>query len=482
MSNFSCICRLMTIVVLWLVCNQTALADDTLHLDTHKAEMLHFETPFDTVFIADPKIADYKVINNQQLIVYGKGTGNTSLLVTNAKGKTIKQYTLIVAPNLASLQEQIKLRFPESEIKLTHLGSQFVISGSVSSEAMSQQIYELTGQLLGKRATEEKVTWRDAAGNNGQPISFLTRLTYEGVVNNLRVNTVRQVNVKLTIAEVSHSFIRQLGVKFGSLLGEDSSANFIGNGQFFNRLSHHLNSTSIGRFISAADDDAMGQILAQPNLSVLSGETASFLAGGEMPVVTSSFHGSQNVNYKEFGVRLTLAAKVHNDMTINLTLEPEVSSIDVSRGSNKLELPAFKTRRTHTTIQLADGESFVLGGLISAEDRDALSKIPFVGDIPILGAAFRHTNNQRQKTELIIVATVNLVKPEQGSTIQLPRMKRVNSLLHYFNLDSFNLESFHLESVNPNNLDPNNIEYQQRITTEANNKARTILATGGFKL
>ena len=119
---------------------------------------------------------------------------------------------------------------------------------------MSQQIYELTGQLLGKRATEEKVTWRDAAGNNGQPISFLTRLTYEGVVNNLRVNTVRQVNVKLTIAEVSHSFIRQLGVKFGSLLGEDSSANFIGNGQFFNRLSHHLNSSSIGRFISAADD------------------------------------------------------------------------------------------------------------------------------------------------------------------------------------------------------------------------------------
>ena len=481
MNNFSYICRLMTIVVLWLVCNQTALADDTIHLDIHKAQMLHFETPFDTVFIADPKIADYKVINSQQLIVYGKGTGNTSLLVTDAKGKTIKQYTLIVAPNLASLQEQIKLRFPESEIKFTHLGSQLVISGSVSSEAISQQIYDLTGQLLGKRATEEKVTWRDAAGNNGQPISFLTRRTYEGVVNNLRVNTVRQVNVKLTIAEVSHSFIRQLGVKFGSLLGEDSSANFIGNGQFFNRLSHHLNSSSIGRFISAADDDAMGQILAQPNLSVLSGETASFLAGGEMPVVTSSFHGSPNVNYKEFGVRLTLAAKVHNDMTINLTLEPEVSSIDVSRSSNKLELPAFKTRRTHTTIQLADGESFVLGGLISAEDRDALSKIPFVGDIPILGAAFRHTNNQRQKTELIIVATVNLVKPEQGSTIQLPRMKRVNSLLHYFNLDSFNLESFHLESVNPNNLDPNNIEYQQRITTEANNKARTILATGGFK-
>lgn len=445
-------------LVLGLLWSLLAWADDTIYLDIHKAEMLNFNTPVGTVFIADPQVADYKVINNQQLVIYGKGSGSTSLLVTNTEDKIIGQHTLMVAQNLSSIDEQIKLRFPDSQVTLSNIGDQFVISGTVSSDAISQEIYELTGQLLGKKAKEERVAW-NGGSTADDPINFLTRYTYDGIVNNLRVQTVQQVNVKLTIAEVSHSFIRQLGVKFGSLLGIGDGARFIGNGQFFNRLGH-LNSASIGRFISAADDDAMGQILAEPNLSVLSGETASFLAGGEMPIVTF-IDGSQNIHYKEFGVRLTLAAKVHNDATINLSLEPEVSSIDVSKSNNKLELPAFKTRRTRTTIHLADGESFVLGGLISAEDRDALSKIPFVGDIPILGAAFRHTDNQRQKTELIIVATVNLVKPVQTGSIQLPRMNKVDSLLRYFNLD--------------------NGQSQHRIIPNTNDRAHTILSAGGFK-
>lgn len=456
-SVFPVLC-LLRCLVLFLSGSFFAMADDTIYLDIHKAEMLEFNTPVGTVFVADPTVADYKVINNKQLVVYGKESGHTSLLITDTTGTTIRQQTIIVTRNLSSIDEQIKLRFPDSQVTLTSVGDQFIISGTVSSEAISQQIYELTGQLLGKKATEERVSWQGVS-NTDAAVSFLTRHTYEGVINNLRTNAIQQVNVKLTIAEVSHSFIRQLGIKFGSLLGSGDGASFIGNGQFFNRLGH-LNSASIGRFISAADDDAMGQILAEPNLSVLSGETASFLAGGEMPIVTF-VDGSQNIQYKEFGVQLTLAAKVHDDATINLTLEPEVSSIDVSKGSNKLDLPAFKTRRTRTTIQLADGESFVLGGLISSEDRDALSKIPFVGDIPILGAAFRHTDNQRQKTELIIVATVNLVKPVKRDVIQLPRMNKVDSLLRYFNLE---------KSQSPHS-----------ITTNANDKAHTLLSTGGFK-
>ncbi|CAM3513524.1 type II and III secretion system protein family protein [Parendozoicomonas haliclonae] len=436
-----------------LVAMAAKAADNNLYLDVHKAEMLHYSGLIDTVFVADPQIADYRVINNNRLVVYGKQPGSTSLLVTDAKGNQLDQRTLVVTNNLSSVKAQLKLRFPDADIALTTVGDQVVLSGTVASDDVSQDVYKLTGQLLGKKYKEDKFAWKEGGDDN--QISFMTRYTYEGLVNNLQVDAVKQLNVKLTIAEVSHSFIRQLGVKFGSLLGEGDGAKFIGNGQFFNRLGH-LNSSSIGRFISAADDDAMGQILAEPNLSVLSGETASFLAGGEMPIITY-VEGSQNIHYKEFGVRLTLAAKVHKDSTINLSVEPEVSSVDVSKSNNKLDLPAFKTRRTRTTIQLADGESFVLGGLISAEDRDALSKVPFAGDIPILGAAFRHTDNQRQKTELIIVATVNLVKPVKAGSIQLPQMNRVDSLLRYFNLDS------------------------RKEQPAVSAQAHSILATGGFK-
>ncbi len=449
--------RLYTpLLMLWmLVWIAQTRADDALYLDVHKAEPLTYSRDvIDTVFVADPNIADYQVINNSRLIVYGKNPGTTSLLVTDSKGKAIDSRTLVVTHNLSSVREQLQLRFSDSEINLTSLGQQIVLSGTVLSDDISNDIYQLAGELLGKKAHEDKISWKEGATDKS-PIHFLTRRTYEGLVNNLQTTTVRQVNVKLTIAEVSHSFIRQLGVKFGSLLGEAAGARLLGSGQFFNRLGH-LDSRSIGRFISAADDDAMGQILAEPNLSVLSGETASFLAGGEMPIITY-VDGSQNISYKEFGVRLTLAAKVLKNDTINLSLEPEVSSVDVSKSNNTLDMPAFKTRKARTTIQLADGESFVLGGLISTEDRDALSKIPIVGDIPVLGAAFRHTDNQREKTELIIVATVNLVKPVVSGSIQLPEMNRVDTLLRYFNLDTIK---------------------ERPIIAD---QARAILATGGFK-
>ena len=143
------------------------------------------------------------------------------------------------------------------------------------------------------------------------------------------------------------------------------------------------------------------------------------------------------------------------DDKINLSMQPEVSAVDHS-VINELNIPGFSTRRARTTVQLGDGESFVLGGLLNSEEREALSKIPLIGDIPILGALFRHTTTERQKSELIIVATVNLVKPVQPGVVQIPRMHLRDSLYNYFNLN-----------------DPPN--------SPRHNQARLILSTGGFK-
>ncbi|WP_439437507.1 type II and III secretion system protein family protein [Salinivibrio costicola] len=280
------------------------------------------------------------------------------------------------------------------------------------------------GELLAKSATEEEVEWN--TGENTYNLEFMRRYRYDGIVNNLEVATTKQVNVQLTVAEVSNSFMEKFGVNF--------SSGGRGSGIFVNPLKS-FSASDILTVISAVGDDNVGQILAEPNLSVLSGETASFLVGGELPVVTR-IDGGVNVQYREYGVKLELAANVHRDDKIKLALMPEVSSLDAQYSNDAYDLPALKTRRARTTVELGDGDSFVLGGLLNSEERESLSKIPFVGDIPILGALFRHTETQRNNTELVIVAKVNLVKPIQSDQVVIPQIQRTSTLERFFALDA----------------------------------------------
>ncbi|WP_461537854.1 type II and III secretion system protein family protein [Spongorhabdus nitratireducens] len=407
-----------------------ARAQDTINLAIDEARPLKYATPIDTVFIANPDIADYRVVKGNQIIVFGRAVGQSSLLLFDERGRTIDSKMLVINKDLRFIRQQLAARFPNDAIQLTNLGDQVVLSGTVTSEQTRKDIYYLTGELLQKEFEQETISWED--DDDSYDIRFLNSRTYRGLINNIEIKETKQVSVRLTIAEVSHSFIQHLGVKWGTL---NSEGNLLGggNGEFLSMLNTGLNSRNIARYINAVNDDSMGQILAEPSLSVISGETASFLAGGEMPIITF-VNDSQNITYKEFGVKLDLAAEVLRDDKINLTMMPEVSAIDPQNSNTKLDIPAFKTRRARTTVQLGDGESFVLGGLLNSEDREALSKIPLAGDIPVLGAMFRNTRDERQKTELIIVATVNLIQPVQPQTIQLPRLKLRNSLLRFFNL------------------------------------------------
>ena len=432
-----------------------SLAHGIINIGVDEAERLHYRTPIDTVFIANPAIADYQILKGNRLVVFGKQVGSTALLILDADGKTIDDKTLVVNKSLAHIRQQLLIRFPGQSIDVLNLGEQVVLSGTVPSEQMRQDIYRLVGELLNKNASIEKRNW--VTDDKTFDLRFLTEHRYDGIVNNIEVDEVKQVNVKLTVAEVSHSFMRQLGIRWGTV---NADGMFLG-GQFQHIVTNvvgdvgvEMTASAIARYISVADNDAMGQVLAEPNLSVISGETASFLAGGEIPIVTI-LNDTQSITYKEFGIRLELAAEVLKDDKINLSMQPEVSAIDHS-VINELNIPGFSTRRARTTVQLGDGESFVLGGLLNSEEREALSKIPLIGDIPILGALFRHTTTERQKSELIIVATVNLVKPVQPGVVQIPRMQVRDSLYNYFNLN-----------------DPPN--------SPRHNQARLILSTGGFK-
>ncbi len=389
------------------------------------ARTLSFKAEVDSVFVSNQKVADYQVIDAHKVVLLGKSEGEASFIVFDRDGSELINQTLIVSKSYHNIEQQIQVQYPYSDVQVNGIGSNVVLSGSTPSDNERENIYTLVGELLGKSPRNHDFEMPELDSSTGDlQVDFMSRPTYQGVVNNIEVTATKQVNVKLTIAEVSHSFIQDFGIKMGS--GGDV-------GIFVDQLTS-FSADDIVSVISAVGSDKVGQVLAEPNLSVISGEQASFLVGGEMPVVTV-VDGASDVDYKEFGVRLDLMAKVLRDDKIKLALSPEVSSLDNTYTSEVFDLPAFKTRRAQTTVELGDGQSFVLGGLLNSEERESLTRIPFIGDIPVLGALFRHTGTERNKTELIIVATVNLVKPVKANQIQLPTMEKTSTLRRFFALD-----------------------------------------------
>ncbi|CAG9001548.1 MAG: Type 3 secretion system secretin [Candidatus Celerinatantimonas neptuna] len=437
-----------------------------LNLASGSAQTLHSQSIIDTAFVSDPSIADYRVLDAHRVVVFGKKIGETAFILYDKQGKTLLNEQIIVNKSMTAIEQKIAIYYPKLHINVSNIGEQVVLSGNVPDLKTRDDIYQLVGTLLKKKADKQKSIYLQnsnsssssssqsgnlsANSNQKYPLDYLSQEHYSGIIDNLTVSGVKQVNVKLSVAEVSTAYIAQLGVKWGSMVDDT----FKGNGQFFNYINH-VSASNIATFISALNNDSVGQILAEPNLSVISGETASFLVGGELPIVTA-YDNSYQVTYKEYGVKLNLAAKVMSDHNIRLTLSPEVSTEDTEYQSTLLDIPSFKTRKATTTVELGDGQSFVLGGLLSKEEEESLQKVPFIGDIPILGALFRYTETTRRNTELIIVATVNLVHPVSPTDIKLPMMQRTSILNRWF-------------GVRPN------------VNGNTDSQTNALLSQGGFK-
>ncbi|WP_162062823.1 type II and III secretion system protein family protein [Vibrio taketomensis] len=422
-----------------------AHASGFIYLMEGEAKPVVTTTDIDTVFISDPEVADYQVIDTKKIVVFGKKMGTTSLMLFDENAQTLVNRKLVINQSFAEISQQVRLHFPTSDVSISNIGEQVVLTGVVATEDEKDGINDLVGELLSKDVEKTIHTWEKDDGDD-EIIGFMTKREYKGIVNQIEVNTTKQVNVKLSIAEVSQSFMENFGVQYGDA-GQTA-------GVFVNPILD-FSADDLLATITAVGDDSIGQVLAEPNLSVISGESASFLVGGEIPVVTI-VDNATNVEYKEFGIRLDMVAKVLRDDKIKLSLQPEVSSLDTQYTDERYSLPALKTRRAKTTIELGNGQSFVLGGLLSTEDVESLRKVPYIGDIPILGSLFRNTETSRNKTELVIVATVNLVQPIAPHQVQLPSMKRTSNLSRLFSIDE---------------------EYSPVVTQ----RAQDILATGGFK-
>ncbi|HDM8141998.1 TPA: pilus assembly protein N-terminal domain-containing protein [Vibrio harveyi] len=407
----------------------TFAADRSITLND--GQHIQLKTPIGKVFISNPDIADYKIINDNTLVVFANGIGQSRLIVYGTDDDVLLSDRIIVDLDLSEVRRQLKFHFPDAKVKVQSVGEQVAVSGVVDSEETRDDIYRMVATLLGREKTEkwekvEKLEFKSDYSDYEEPESmvFARNMTWKGIIERIKVATTQQVNVKISVAQVNESFSKTVGVDWSSI---GSKA-----GEF---VFDQFDAANLSTLITALGDDQVAEVLAEPNLTVLSGESASFLVGGEVPVIVSN-NNNVNISFKEFGIKLDLTAKVLSQDKIRMQLAPEVSEVESYVEAAGIKVPQLSSRRAMTTVELADGDSFILGGLMSSADLEKMQKIPFIGDIPVLGAAFRKATTERKRTELIIVATVNLVEPIKPKDIQLPHIKKTSTLARWLNIDS----------------------------------------------
>ena len=416
--------------------SSTALAK-TYTLDQGQSQLIETNKRIDTIFVSSPNVADYEILDDNSFMIYAKGEGKAEVVAFGEDGKPLTSDTVhvnMLINNISDANQQIRTRFPNSNLSVKKVGKAYVIEGRASSETESEEVSRIVGAALGTEPTITETKFGD------EKVTFLDKYSYQGVVNNASVEDTAQINVKLTVVEVNKSFSDALGINWSNLSLVDGALNFgsiRGSAAFTGAQGTigFLSATGVSMFINALDTQTNGQILAEPNISVLSGETANILVGGEVPFVQRDGDGNATVVYKEFGIQLNVGAKVQKNKRIRLILDQSVSSIaQVKEYTGLGDVPWFNTRKSKSTFEVADGESFIIGGLFNKSDSEAINKVPMLGDVPILGAFFRNASTKRENSELVIVATVNIVKPVNSEDIVYPDFEQTGTMERFFNV------------------------------------------------
>jgi pilus assembly protein CpaC len=390
-------------------------------LSVGEGQMIRLPRNVADVWTSNPGAADVYVANARQISLFGKDAGEATVIATAADGSVVYGAQVRVSQNLTSVDAMLRAAMPEAEIKVLHAGQLAVLTGTVASPSDSAKAEQLVSAML----------------NPGVDMSKEGAACKICVMNNLKTAVPLQVNLKVKIAEVNRSLLKQVGV---NLLSSDPTSGFkfgIGQGAAgatsgpgsspFDVNSLLTGGTTIGAagklfgldFAGAIDlaaKDGLVTILAEPNLTALSGETASFLAGGEYPIPVSQSLGAVTIEYRQYGVGLAFTPIVLADGRISMRVRPEVSELS-NEGAVKLNdflVPALTTRRAETTVELGSGQSFMIAGLLRNTNTNDITKAPFLGDLPILGALFRSTSFRRSETELVIIVTPYLVRPTSG--------------------------------------------------------------------
>jgi pilus assembly protein CpaC len=389
---------------------------DVVRLTVGRSTVIDVGAPITRVSLTSADVADAMVTTANQLLINGKNPGTISMFVW-PRGAALKRYEVTVVRDLSGLNEQLKQLFPKEEIDVKLNGKNVVLSGTVSHKDTIEKAVNVAAGYVDKR--DEVVT--------------LLQLRQDAPSN--------QVLLRVRFAEVSRNALTELGASWFSS-GYKDYLGRVGTQQFGRSLpdfeddklvfSDFLNlflfdtKNNLGAVIKALQTKGQFQSLAEPNLVSESGKEASFLAGGEIPIPVAQGSGANlaiAVMFKEFGIRLSFTPTVNGDR-VHLKVKPEVSTLDFGNAVilNGFRIPALSTRRTETELELGNGQTFAIAGLMSNSVSNTMQKIPGIGDIPILGLLFRSKAAQKNQTELVVMITPEILpNNSRGVTDRLPR-------------------------------------------------------------
>ncbi|HEX7335182.1 MAG TPA: type II and III secretion system protein family protein [Pyrinomonadaceae bacterium] len=396
--------------------NKEAIAVNVL---VGQSRVINFDRPVGRFSVSNPEIAEAVLVTPDQVLVNGKTSGQVNFIAWEQTGGQFLVFDVYVRANLSLIDSQIRALFPKDDIRLSQAAGSVVISGSVANAATSAQVQSVV----------------EAA--NFKVVNMLTS----------PVSAATQVQLEVRVAEVNRNKLRDYGTSFltnGQTGGYANSGggpsqisdSVIGSASAI--LQPALNVLLFNRGLNTAAmlrvlrQEGAFRELAEPNLVAMNGQQASFLAGGEfpVPVLQTNTQGSGGITivWKEYGIRLNFKPTIIDEDHIRLELEPEVSTIDFSTGIrfNGFVVPALRTRRAKTGIEMRDGQSFALAGLLDNTETKTLSRIPIVSDIPVIGALFKSKSFEKKETELMFFVTARMVKPVNGD--DLPNMRGIDGL------------------------------------------------------
>jgi pilus assembly protein CpaC len=397
----------------------------TVYIATGKSQDIRTDESFIDITVGDPTIADVNPLTDHSLSILGKKIGTTRVTVYGESKKLVGIFDVEVGHETARIAAELKRRFPHASLNVTSVNGRLMLTGDAPDAVTADQAYMVVKQFAA-----------DA-------------------INSVNVRSPQQVMLEVRFIEISRKAGRDLGVQWnvfsngvvanigsrrpasalpaGGLgqppqnalpLGQVAAGVLSGTSPFGFLLGRMVNGgTTVDVMINALEERGVARSLAEPNLVALSGDTASFLAGGEFPVPIPNGTNGISIEYKRYGVGLSFTPTVLGGGLINLKIVPEVSQLDTSHTIliGGIQVPPLIVRRASTTVELRDGQSFAIGGLLQNNTATDQQQLPWVGDVPVLGALFRSASYQKKETDLAIIVTPRLVRPARpGDPIKAP--------------------------------------------------------------
>lgn len=400
-----------------------------------EAQLIRYTGSAQSVFVADPAIADVQVPSDGAVLVMGKKAGQTTLYVLGDDGQTLVQQRVTVRHNTQEIVRVLAERFPNLRISVESAPGSLMLRGTVPDADTVDAVTRTVRAYLGEA---------------------------DDLINRLSLSSPTQVYLRVRVTEVSRSVTQQLGINWSAITTPGNFFAGVISGRAFQTIAGQVNPAaaaaaygglaagdmaftarsgytaanegysffggyakegrSIQAMIDVLDREGLITVLAEPNLTAVSGETASFLAGGEFPIPVQQEDNNTTIEFKPFGVALDFTPTVLADDRISIKVRPEISEIDPSSSIvlQNLVIPGISVRRVETTVEMASGQSFAIGGLLQNNVRDFTEQVPGLGKIPVLGRLFSSSDYKNNKSELVVIVTPYLVKPTDSSQLATP--------------------------------------------------------------